>query len=184
MNVRRPKLLKLLGLLISSLFIATVSAQVYNYMYIQGSGLASTATGLVWQLGSDLPSPGPTIVGYTVTNLNFSTGASPVNYTDCLRIVNQDGAESHQFNLGVKQSWGGWSDYSEFNLVVFNATPPPLGAGVQQAVLDLSNSTAQTADMTIPQSTTWYILFEIVPVASPAGTKVYFEVELTYVSSA
>lgn len=182
MNIRRPKLLKLLGLLISSLFIATVSASVYNYMYIQGSGLASTATGLAWELGIDLPSPGPTIVGYTVTNLNFSTGASPTNYTDCLHIVNQDPAEDHQFNLRVKQSWGGWSDYSEFNLVVFNG--PANTTGVQQAVLDLSNSTAQTADMTIPQSATWFILFEIVPVASPAGTKVYFEVELTYVSSA
>ncbi len=183
MNVKKiksSKALKLLGLLLSSLLIATVSAAVYNYMYIQGSGLASTATGLKWALGADLPSPGPTIVGYTVTNLNFTTGASPVNYTDCLHIDNQDTGESHQFNLKTKASWGGWSDYSEFNLVVFNAT----SGGTQQAVLDLTTQGATTANMTIPASGTWGILFEIIPIASPTATAVYFEVELTYVSSA
>ena len=183
-KIRSRKALKFLGLLITAMIIATVSAQVYNYMYIQGSGVASTTKGLKWETGTDLPSPAPTIVGYTVTNLNFSTGASPTNYTDCLRIVNQDGDENHTFNLRVTESSSDWSDYDKFNLVVFNATPPPVGAGVQQAVLDLSTVGTPTADMTILTSETWYILFEIVPIASPTSTKVYFEVELTYESAA
>jgi len=183
MNMKKissKKALKFLGLLISAMLIATVSATVYNYMYIQGSGVASTAEGLKWDLGTNLPSPAPTIVGYTVTNLNFSTGASPANYTDCLRIVNQDTPETHLFNLRVKSSWGGWTDYSEFNLVVFNATT----GGTQQEVLDLKTPGAQTANMTIPASATWSILFEIVPVANPTATKVYFEIELMYESAA
>jgi hypothetical protein len=189
MNVRKirsSKALKLLGLLLSSLFIATVSAAMYNYMYIQGSGVASTAKGLKWELGAagEYPS-GTTIDGFTVTNLNFSVAGSPVNYTDCLHIVNQDTTESHLFNLRVMNSYGaGWSDFTEFNLVVFDALPPPDGAGVQQAVLDLSTLNDQTADMTLPASTTWYILFEIVPISSPTNTPVYFEIELVYESSA
>jgi len=188
MNIKEKlnkKPIKLLALLLTSMLIATVSAQVYNYMFIQGSGVVSLTKGLKWDLGTDLPSPAPTIVGYTVTNLNFSTGTTPNNYTDCLHIVNQDPAESHIFNLKVKTSAGVWTDYQEFNLVVFNALPPPAGAGVQQAVLNLKTQGAQTSDMTIPQGATWYILFEIVPIASPTGgVKGIFEVELTYESAA
>jgi len=180
-KIRSRKALKFLGLLISAMIIATVSAGVYNYMYIQGSGTASTATGLIWELGAvtDYPA-GTNIDGFTVENLNFTTNASPRNYTDCLHIKNQDPTENHTFNLRVKSSWGGWSDYTEFNLVVFNATT----GGTQQAALDLSSQGEQTANMTIPQGATWRILFEIVPISSPTGTQVFFEIELTYESAA
>ena len=185
-KIRSMKALKFLGLLISAMLIAAVSASMYNYMYIQGSGVASTAKGLKWELGAvgQYPS-GTTIDGFTVKDLNFSVAASPINYTDCLHIVNQDGGESHLFNLRVMKSYGtGWSDFTEFNLVVFDGDPE--GTGTEQAVLDLSTQDAQTAGMTIPAGagTTWYILFEIVPIASPTGAKVYFEIELTYESAA
>ena len=183
-NIRSRKALKFLGLLISAMVIAAVSASMYNFMYIQGSGVASTAKGLKWELGATDQYPaGTTIDGFTVKNLNFSVAASPINYTDCLHIVNQDSDENHTFNLRVKSSYGtGWDDFTEFNLVVFDDVPE--GAGTQQEVLDLSNSTAQTADMTILTSDTWYFLFEIVPIANPSGNKVYFEIELTYESEA
>jgi len=182
-KIRSKKALKFLGLLVSAMVIAAVSASMYNFMYIEGSGVASTGKGLKWELGSvgQYPS-GTTIDGFTVKNLNFSVAGSPINYTDCLHIVNQDGSENHTFNLRVKKSWGNWTEYSEFNLVVFD--DPPNTTGVQQAVLDLSNSTDQTADMNILTSETWYILFEIVPVSNPVGDKVYFEIELTYESEA
>ena len=185
MNLRKmpfKKSAKFLTLLLTSMLIATVSASVYNYMYIEGSALASTATGLKWELGTNLPSPPPTIVGYTVTNLNFSIGASPANYSDCLRIVNQDAGEAHQFTLRTIKSSGGMSDYQEFNLVVFNATT----GGTQQDVLDLKTVNAQTGNMTIPAGagTTWSILVQIVPITSPTATKAFFEVELEYISSA
>jgi hypothetical protein len=38
--------------------------------------------------------------------------------------------------------------------------------------------------MTIPASTTWYILVEIVPISNPLSQQVFFEVELTYESAA
>jgi hypothetical protein len=184
-NLRKmpaKKSAKFLILLLTSMLIATVSAEVYNYMYIQGSGVASTTKGLKWELGAvgQYPS-GTTIDGFTVKDLNFSVAGSPINYTDCLHIVNQDG-EAHNFTLRTKKSWGGWSDYTEFNLVVFNATT----GGTQQDVLDLMTVNAQTGIMTIPAgpSTTWRILVEIVPIASPTGTQAFFEVELEYISSA
>jgi hypothetical protein len=179
-KIRSSKALKLLGLVISSLFIATVSAQVYNYMYVEGSGYASTTTGLKWELGADAPGTAA-IDGYTVTNLNFSISATPANRSDCLRIVNQDGA-SHIFNLRTMESWGNYTNFQEFNMVVFNGDPE--GAGVQQDVLDLSTEGATTGDMTIPASATWYILVEIVPISNPLGQTVFFEVELMYESSA
>jgi len=180
-KIRSRKALKFLGLLVSAMVIAAVSAQVYNFMYIEGSGVASTAEGLKWELGAvgDYPA-GASIDGFTVKNLNFSVAASPRNYTDCLHIVNQDNDENHTFNLRVKKSWGNWTEYSEFNLVVFNAT----SGGTQQAALNLKTQGAQTANMTILTSETWGILFEIVPISSPIGDKVYFEIELRYESEA
>ena len=168
------KCLKLLTLLISSLLIATVSAQIYNYMYIQGSGQVTTGEGLKWELGSDLPTPAPTITGPTVSGLDLTTNdGTKRNYTDCLHLVNQD-VSAHTFNITVTTSSGDWTDFTEFNLVLFNAS------GSQQAVLNLKTLDEVTG-LSIPGSATWTVLFELIPIPAATGTPVgTFEVTLTY----
>ena len=180
-NIRSRKALKFLGLLISAMVIAAVSAQVYSFMYIHGTGEATT-TGLRWVLGDDAPN-GTTISGGTVTALPLTTNeGNERNYTDCLRIQNLDPAEDHNFWLNVTLSTGDWGNWTKFNLVVFNG--PPNTTGVQQAVLSLK-ALNSVDGLTIPQGATWYILFELVPIANPTtGQQVNFEVKLTYESAA
>jgi hypothetical protein len=181
MNVKKissKKALKFLGLLISAMLIATVSATVYNYMFINGTGQATT-TGLRWVEGTGAPS-GTAISGPTVTALPLTTSeGNPRNYTDCLRIQNLDASEDHIFMLNVTSSTGNVSNWQEFNLVLFN------NASVQVAVLDILTPNANVTGLTIPQDVTWGILFELVPIANPIpNDPIVFTVQLTYESVA
>jgi hypothetical protein len=177
-KIRSRKALKFLGLLISAMVIAAVSAQVYSYMYIQGTGEVTT-TGLRWVLGADAPN-GTTISGGTVSNFNLTTeGGNERNYTDCLRIQNLDASEDHIFMLNVTSSTGNVSNWQEFNLVLFN------NASVQVAVLDILTPNANVTGLTIPQDVTWGVLFELVPIANPIpNDPIVFTVQLTYESAA
>ena len=181
MNIKKissKKALKFLGLLISAMVIAAVSAQVYSFMYIQGTGEATT-TGLRWVLGADAPN-GTTISGGTVTALPLTTNeGNERNYTDCLRIQNLDASEDHNFMLNVTSSTGNVSNWQEFNLVLFN------NASAQVAVLDILTQDANVTGLTIPQDETWGVLFELVPIANPlTSQQIVFTVQLTYESAA
>jgi hypothetical protein len=179
MNLNYKKATKIMVLVISSILIAAVSAQVYSYMYIQGTGEATT-TGLRWVQGADAPA-GTTISGSTVTALPLTTNEGTAkNYTDCLRIQNLDAAEGHAFSLTVTSSTGNVTNWQEFNLVVFNAVT----GGTQQAVLDILTLDSVTG-LTIPQGATWGILFELKPIANPkTSQQIVFTVRLTYESAA
>jgi len=180
-NIRSKKALKFLGLLISAMVIAAVSAQVYSYMYIEGSGGVSTGTGLAWELGSSAPGAA-SIDGNTAKNVNMTVNdGNSRNYTDCLHIVNQDGV-AHNFSLEVTKSPSTALDkanFTKFNLVLFDVS------NVTQAVLDLKTQGSNATGLTIPASVTWRVLFELVPISAPTnGAKVVFEVKLTYESAA
>jgi hypothetical protein len=54
MNLNYKKSAKILLLLLSSILIASVSAQVYRYMYIDGSVTVGTAK-LIWLAGENAP---------------------------------------------------------------------------------------------------------------------------------
>jgi hypothetical protein len=171
MNINYKKSLKLITLLISSLLIATVSAQIYNYMYITGSGEVTT-TGLQWETGPDAPST-TSISGPTVSVPMNTSNGNPRNYTDCLHLVNLDNA-AHSFNISVTSSTGDIDNFTEFNLVLFDEN------GAQQAVLDLLTASSATG-LSISNSQTWVVLFELIPIASPTtGARVDFQVTLVY----
>jgi hypothetical protein len=171
MKINYKRSLKLITLLISSLLIATVSAQIYNYMYISGSGEITT-TGLKWELGPDAPSTA-SITGPTASVPMNTSNGNPRNYTDCLRLVNLDNAV-HSFNLSVTSSTGDIGDFTEFKLVLFDEN------GTEQTVLSLLTTSSAT-NLSIPNSKTWKVLFELVPISSPtSGAKVDFAVTLVY----
>jgi len=177
-KIRSKKALKFLGLLISALVISAVSAAQLNYMFINGTGEATT-TGLRWLEGANAPA-GTTISGPTVTALPLTTNeGTPTNYTDCLRIQNLDAGEPHNFWLNVTSSTGNWGNWTKFNLVLFN------NASAQVAVLDIKTQGANVTGLTIPAGLTWGVLFELVPIANPTtGQQVDFTVQLTYESAA
>jgi hypothetical protein len=172
MKTNIKKSLKLITLLITSLLIATVSAQIYSYMYIEGSGSITTG-GLSWQLGTYAPT-GASVVGYTVKNLNLSVSQNQFkNITDCLRIINND-ETGHTFGLEVTYVGGEPSKFTTFNLALYNTTGT-------YGTLSLKTQGNSIINLYIGGSATLYIRFEIEPATDQTGS-VYFTVKLTYES--
>lgn len=98
-KIRSRKSLKFLGLLISSLLIATVSATTYRYLYIDGSIQVGTQY-MIWILGTDAPS-GASISGTTaVVDFNVEQG-TPINFTETLFLKNQNATGSFTYNITI-----------------------------------------------------------------------------------
>ncbi|MCK4483058.1 hypothetical protein KAU55_07495 [Candidatus Bathyarchaeota archaeon] len=99
MKINHKKILKFVTLLITALLIATVSAQVYRYMYIDGSITVGGAK-MIWILGDNAPA-GASISGSTVTmDLDVEQG-TPLNFTEALFLNNNNATGSFNYNLNV-----------------------------------------------------------------------------------
>lgn len=173
MKLNYKKSLKLITLLITSLIIATVSAQIYSYMYIEGSGTI-TSQELGWVLGSTAPT-GATVEGSYVKNLNLSIPTNnPKNFTDCLRIVNNDAVNGYTFDLEIITVGGNSGNFTTFDLVLYNS------AGGRLATLDVKTQGSSASSLSIGTSETQYIRFEVTPVTDATEGYFYFTVKLTY----
>jgi len=174
MKLNYKKSLKFVTLLISAILIATVSAEIYSYMYIEGSG-AITTQELKWVLGTSAPS-GATVQGSYVKNLNLTIPMNSLlkNFTDCLRIVN-DNATGITFDLEITSVYGDISKFTTFNLIVYNSTDDPY------ATLDVKDQGSIASDLYIKGGgAILYIRFEVTPVTDEISGKIYFTVKLTY----
>jgi len=100
MNINYKRSIKFITLLIISLLIATVSADVYRYMYIDGSITVSSSK-LIWIQGADVPDA--TISGSTVTlDLSVEQG-TPLNFTEALFLKNVNASGSFNYNITITQ---------------------------------------------------------------------------------
>jgi len=98
MDMKYRKLLKLATLLATAGIIATVSAQVYTYMFIDGSITIGTAK-MIWLQGDEFPVDG-TVSGGTVTmDLDVQPGLNQ-SFAECLFLKNQDAAD-HNLTITV-----------------------------------------------------------------------------------
>jgi len=173
MRLNYKKSLKLITLLITSILIATVSATVYSYMYIEGSGNI-TGQELKWELGTTAPS-GASVLGSYVKNLNLTIPMNnPKNFTDCLRIVNEN-ATGITFDLEISSVYGNTSKFTTFNLIVYNST------NNSYATLDVKTQGNKASDLYIMGSgEKLYIRFEVTPKTNEASGYITFTVKLTY----
>jgi hypothetical protein len=158
MKFNYKKNLKFVTLIIASLLIATASAAVYNYIYIDGSVTFTSGTGLKWIEGPDAPAS-TSISGSTVTLPFTVQNGSTTNYTYCLLVQNLD-ASDHPIVINVTDDATA-SYYIEFNMFIFNNA-----TGTQIDVLNLLTSDSYSG--TIIASATWHLTFEIV--AEPTST--------------
>jgi hypothetical protein len=171
MNINYKKSLKLVTLLLSSLLIATVSATIYNYMYIEGSGSIASKE-LSWALGSN--PCGATIQGYTVKTLNISIPENtPINITDCLHLVNNDSGHSYTFNLTTTLVGGNATKFTTFDIVVYKSD------WTQVAKFSIKTQGSAT-NLNIATSETLYIRFEVNPLLDATSGYMYFTLKLTY----
>jgi len=175
MKINYKKVLKLVTLLITSMLIAVVSAQVYSYMYIEGSGTI-TSQELGWELGTTAPS-GSKIEGSYVKLLNLSIPQNnPKNFTDCVRIVNNDNTNDYTFSLEIAEVGGNTTKFTTFDLILYNSTS-------RYATLDVKTKGSSASNLYIGASQTLYIRFEVTPLTDEADGYIYFTVKLTYQSA-
>jgi hypothetical protein len=171
MNAKYKKSLKIVTLLVASLVIATVSAQTYSYMFIQG-GATITSGVLSWAAGTGAPG-GTTIVGPTVSDLNFSVPADTIqNFTDVLHLINAEDS-SHTFGLSATVTAGNTTKFTTFDMVVYDS------GGARVTSLSVKDG-GSVSDQTIDASATLYVRFEVQPLAAETDGYLAFTIQLTY----
>jgi hypothetical protein len=170
MKINYKRSLKFVTLLIASLLIASASATVYNYMYINGTVTFGTGTGLRWNKGIDAPS-GTTIAGASVTLPFTAKNGTTANYTYCLYVQNLD-ASSHPILISVtNDATAGY--YDEFNMFIFNNA-----TGTQIDVIDLLTSDSYTG--TVAASAIWRLTFEVAAKSTQTSGNDAFIIEFRY----
>jgi len=95
------KSVKFLTLLLTSMLIATASATIYNYMFLNAN-IGVEGMTLEWKLGVDNATAGTQIAGVTatLTNLKGPPNGTRV-YGDPVRLKNTAGSGSTTFDLVI-----------------------------------------------------------------------------------
>ena len=145
MNVRKirsRKALKFLGLLITAMIIATVSAVTYRYMYIDGS-ITVGAPKMIWILGGDAPT-GAQIQGSTAV-MDFSVeNGTPQTFTDALFLKNADNTANYTYNITITTGVGAAQFQTAKMHIYENYTAAPTFNLLN--TLDLTNSSDYYSD--------------------------------------
>jgi hypothetical protein len=177
MNVNYKKSTKILMLLLSSILIASVSAQVYRYMYINGSVTVGAAK-LVWLAGSNAPS-GYDITGSTATiDLDVEPG-TPVNITEVLFLENQD-SSAHNLTISVTTAITA-ADFTDCKMYIYENTTTP-GTWTFVDTLDiktLDSYETYTGNTPLGAGNFYKMDFEVYPTASASGTYNY-DIQVEY----
>ena len=121
-NIKRT--LKFVTLLVTSLLIATVSAQVYTQMFLQAT-VGVTGASLQWTDGSNTDVTAD-IAGSTctITGLQGSPGLTAV-YNDTVRITNV-GSSTVTFNITTTQCEGSTANLTSIYIKIYNNTDESL----------------------------------------------------------
>ncbi len=172
MKMNFKKSLKLITLLATSLLIATVAAQTYRYMYIDGSVSVSSAK-MVWLEGADAPT-GTTIDGATVTvNLPVEAGA-PINFTECLFLKNENATGSFTLDINVTTA----VSTSDFDKCVMHIYQNSSGSWVFVDTLNLTD-TSDSYSGSLAAGNYLRMTFDVAADTSASGTKA-FDVQVRY----
>jgi hypothetical protein len=154
----KRKTLRLLIFLLSALLVMTVSAAVYNYMYLQASPISSKTAKVVFANGSDYSEAG-TSVGTNGTSVKFTSLSGWPNatrvYENATVIKNVDTAVNFTCQLS-RDSWSGngTSSISQLYVKIYNAT------GALKGTLDVKTEGNYTT-FTIPHGEVWRVEWTI-----------------------
>jgi hypothetical protein len=173
MKLNTKRLAKIITLAITSLLIATASAEVYKYLYIDGSITVGSAQ-MVWILGDDAPGDG-SISGSTATiDLDVEQG-TPVNFTEVLFLKN-DGSVTYNYNITLSTVVAG-ADFDEAKMHIYENDTTP-GTWTYLDTIDLTNSADYYAS-TLAAGNYTRMSFEVAATASASGVKP-FDVQVEY----
>jgi hypothetical protein len=175
LNLNYKKSAKILLLLLSSILIATVSAATYRYMYIDGSVTVGTAK-LIWIEGIDSPGDA-TISGSTYTaDLDVEPG-TPLNFTECVFLKNEDTA-AHNMTISVTTAISA-SDFTEAKMHIYSNST---ASWVYVDTLDITTTDSYetyTANTPLGASNYYRMTFEVAATITASGTY-DFDIQVEY----
>jgi hypothetical protein len=170
MKINYKKSLKFITLLLASLLIATVSADVYNYLFlntsitVEGLPLAwaeGTGTGLSWNI------KGATC---TISGMKGPANGTKV-YSDAVHLT---ASANTIFNLRIASVTGANTSMSSIIVKLYD------GSNNTKGTLTVWTGSAKGSDLTnlsITQSETWRLQWEITWAYGAAGT-VYVQLKV------
>jgi hypothetical protein len=158
MQINYKKSLKFLTLLISAILISSVSAAIYDYMYLNGT-VGVQGMSLAWLSGADGTDSGTTINGVTaaLTNLKGPPNGTRV-YADPVEL-NNTGASPITFNLTIDTVSGDTPQLISIYVKLYNMNDSSL-----KGTLNVWESGAEGSDLTLLQITNnnvWRFQWEI-----------------------
>lgn len=171
MQINQKRVAKLITLAISSILIATVSAQAYRYMYINGTVTIGN-TGLTWIKGDSAPA-GTSVSGSTATVALIISNGTIMNFTHVLYLKNLD-ALTHPLTINITHAaTSGLYETLGFNITLRNnATSAYIGQ-----LNALSTSSAYSG--TVVASEVWHMTFELATKVDATGSD-DFALQFTY----
>jgi len=171
-QIRAKKSIKFITLILTALMIAGVSAATYRYMYIDGSVIVGNPK-IVWLTGSDAPS-GTSIQGSTVTmNLPVEPG-TPLNFTNCLYLKNNNATGSYTMDISVTTAVLA----ADFNKALIHVYSNSTGSWVFVDTLNMTTLDTSTGH-TIGAGNYYRLSFEIYAKTTASGTY-NFDVKVEY----
>jgi len=176
MKIESKKLIKIIALMISSVIIASASAQVYKYMYIDGSVTIGTPA-LVWILGNDAPSDASISGSTVIIDLDVNPG-EPINYTECLFLKNQD-ANPHNLTIEVTTSVSSGT-FNYFKVHIYeNSSGSWSFVDTLDVTVDGDSYSTYTGNNPLPAGGYYRLTFEIYAKEDASGS-VQFDIQVTY----
>jgi hypothetical protein len=158
MNINYKKSLKLITLLITSMLIATVSATIYDYMYLDAD-IGVEGMSLAWTLGADNETAGTQINGVTATLTQLKGPPNGTRiYADPVRL-NNTGVSSVTFDLLVDTVSG---DTSELDSIYVRIYSLNTSAWIQNVtVWENGVKGSDATGLPIPEDNMWRFQWEI-----------------------
>jgi hypothetical protein len=171
MEINHKKTLKLIVLLLSSLLIATVSAQAYRFMYIGGTVTITSGTGLGWVKG-DEASPGTSISGSTATVALSIDNGTIANFTHYLYLQELN-SSTHSLVINI-------TDAADTNLYEANGFNMTICDNSSQTLIDtLDVLTTDSYSGNIDADAKWHIIFEVATKTDATGSD-SFDIQFRY----
>ena len=171
MNVNYKKALKLVTLLATSLLIATVAADTYRYMYIDGSVTISSSK-MLWFTGED--ALGASIAGSTATiDLDVEEG-TPAIFNETLFLKNDNATGSFSILLSITTAVSG-TDFAKCEMKIYeNSTT----TWTLVDTLDLTNA-ADSYSGSLAAGNYLRMSFEVTAATGASGNKP-FDIQVRY----
>lgn len=172
MKINYKKTLKFVTLIITSMLIATVSAATYRYMYIDGSINVGTAK-MIWLVGPTAPA-GTTVSGSTaIVALPVEQG-TPINFTECLFLKNDNLTGSFSLTVNVTTTVLG-SDFTKAKMHIYENSS---GSWSFVKTLDLT-SLGDSYSGSLTAQNYLSMTFDVEATTSASGNKA-FDIQVSY----